>query len=54
MFLQYKCNIYVWNYSQSHQYLVSTVNTDGLVLKHQGISSPRVDYAPMHFQLLMG
>ena len=32
----------------------NTVDTDGLVLKHQGISSYSVEYAPMHFQFFMG
>ena len=31
--------------------LVSTVDTDGLVLQHQDISSHSAEYAPMHFQL---
>ena len=35
-------------------YLVSAVDTDGLVLKHQGISSQSANYTPVHFQLLMG
>ena len=38
---------------QYNEYLVSTVATDGLVLQHQGISSYRVEYAPMYFQLFM-
>ena len=32
---------------QYNEYLASTVNTDGLVLKHQGISSNSTEYAPM-------
>ena len=32
---------------------VSTVDTDGLVLDHQGISSHSAEYIPMHFQLFM-
>ena len=39
---------------QYNEYLVSTVNTDGLVLQHQGISSYSSEYAPMCFQLFMG
>ena len=39
---------------QYNEYFVSTVDTDGLVLKHQGISSHSADYSPMHFQLFMG
>ena len=31
------------------EYLVSTADTDGLVLKHQGIISHSTKYAPMHF-----
>ena len=34
--------------------LVSIVDTDGLVLKHQGISSGSADYAPMHFSVFKG
>ena len=36
------------------EYLVSTVDTDGLVLLQQGISGHIVEYAPMRFQLFMG
>ena len=42
---------------QLQEYLFSTVDTDGLVLKHQAISSYSDEYAPnipMHFQLFMG
>ena len=39
---------------QYNQYLVSTVDTDGLVLWHQGISSHSAKNAPMHFQLFVG
>ena len=38
---------------QYNGYSVSTVDTDGLVLKHQGISSYSTEYALMHFQLFM-
>ena len=31
------------------EYLVSTEDIDGLVLKHQGIISHSTKYAPMHF-----
>ena len=34
-------------------YSVSPVGTDGLVHKHQGISSHRAEYAPMDFQVFM-
>ena len=34
--------------------LVSSVDTDGLVLQHQGISSHSAEYAHMCFQLCMG
>ena len=37
-----------------NEYLVSTVNTDALVLKHQRISSQSVEDASLYFQLLMG
>ena len=33
---------------------VSTVDTDGLVPWHQGISRHRAEYALMDFQLLLG
>ena len=32
-----------------NEYLVSTVDTDGLVLQHQGISNHSAEYTPMHF-----
>ena len=38
---------------QYKEYLITTVDTDALVLKHQGISSYSAEYAPMHFQLCM-
>ena len=34
--------------------IISTGDTDGLVLKHQGISSHNAEYASMYFQLFMG
>ena len=34
--------------------LISTEDTDGLVLKHQGISSHSADYAPMRFPVFKG
>ena len=39
---------------QYNWYLFSAVVTDGLVLKHQGISGYRVEYTAMGFQLFMG
>ena len=39
---------------QCYEYLVSIVDTDGLVLQHQDISSKNADCASMHFQLFMG
>ena len=36
---------------QYNEYLVSTVDTDALVLEHQGIRGCNVEYAPIHFQL---
>ena len=39
---------------QNNEYIVSTVDTDGLVLQHQGISSYSAEYEPMCFQLFMG
>ena len=34
--------------------LISTEDTDGLVLWHQGISSHSADYAPMRFPVFKG
>ena len=34
-------------------YLVSTVDTDGLVIQQQGISRKIVDYTPMCFELFI-
>ena len=40
---------------QYNWYLVSSVDINGLVLKHQAISSHSAEYAPMmHFQLFIG
>ena len=39
---------------QYNEYLVITVETDGLVLLYQDISSYSGEYASMHFQLFMG
>ena len=39
---------------QYNEYFISTVDTDALVLKHQGISSHSAEYAPICFQLLRG
>ena len=39
---------------QYKEYLVNTVDTDSLVLQHQGISNRSVEYAPLCFQLSMG
>ena len=33
---------------------ISTVDADGLVLLHQGISSHSADYAPMRFPVFRG
>ena len=47
-------NIFVVKVLQYNEHLVSPVDTDGLVLKHQGISSHSADYIPsMHFQVFM-
>ena len=48
------CNIFYMNLVQYNGCLVSIVDTDGLVLKHQGISSHSADYAYMHFQVFTG
>ena len=39
---------------QYNEYLISTVDTDNLVLQHQGISSHSAEYAFMHFLALKG
>ena len=39
---------------QYNQYFVSIVDTDDLVLKHQGISSHIAEHTSMPPQLLMG
>ena len=36
-----------------NEYLISPVDTDGLVLSHQGINSYSVDYASMCVQLIL-
>ena len=45
--------IYFLKLVQLNGYLVSTVDIDGLVLQHQGISGHSVEYFPMHFPLFM-
>ena len=40
--------------AQYHGNLFSTIDTDGLVLQYQGISSYSADYTPVCFQLFMG
>ena len=39
---------------QYNDCLVSMVDTDGLVLYHQGISSHSADYTPMRFPAFKG
>ena len=61
----FKCNVIFHSYSlkicyvsmkiiKCSEYVVSAVDTDGLVLQHQGICSHSAEYAPMCFQLFMG
>ena len=38
---------------QHHGYLVSTMDTDGLVFEHQGISNHSAEYTPLYFQPFM-
>ena len=52
--VSYNCNISIWNWSNMIKNLVSTVDSHGLVFKHQDISSYSADYASMLFQLFMG
>ena len=39
---------------QYNEYVISTVDTDGLMLQHKGIHNYSAYDAPMHFQLFMG
>ena len=39
---------------QHSECLISIVDTDGLVLQHQGISSYSADYAPMRLSVFKG
>ena len=39
---------------QCNEYVVSQVDTDGLVLQHKGISSYSAEYTLMYFLLFMG
>ena len=39
--------------SQYNEYFVSTVDTDGFVLEHQGINSHSAENIPIHFQRFM-
>ena len=39
---------------QYNEYLISIVDTDGLVLLHQDISSHSADYAHMRFPVFKG
>ena len=52
------CSLYVqYVYTKLVQYnecLVSIVDTDGLVLQHQGISSHSADDVPMRFPVFKG
>ena len=40
--------------AQCNECLISIVDTDGLVLQHQGISSHSGDNAPMRFPVFKG
>ena len=39
---------------QYNEYFINTVDTDGLALWHQIISSYSVEYAPMRFSVFKG
>ena len=39
---------------QYNEFFISIVDTDGLVLKHQGISCHKADYASMCFPVFKG
>ena len=45
---------FLYETGPNHDFLFSIVDTIGLVLYHQGISSYRTEYAPIRFQLFMG
>ena len=42
--ISYKCDIFFMNLVEYNAYLASTVDTDGLVLEHQAISSYSAEY----------
>ena len=46
--------IYLYKRDLINQYLVTTVDTDGMVLSQQIIISYYAEYASMRFQLFMG
>ena len=46
----YNCDIFCLKLAQYNEYSVSTVDTGGLVLQHQGISSYNAEYASICFQ----
>ena len=45
--------ISVYKIGQWYEFEISTGNTDGLVLKHQGNSNHKAEYAPIHFPPFM-
>ena len=47
--VHHKCNIFYMKLVQYNECLISIVDTDGLVLYHQGISNHSADCSPMHF-----
>ena len=51
--LPWVCDFYM-KLIQYNECLISIVDTDGLVLQHQGISSHSADYVPMRFPVFMG
>ena len=48
------CAIVLYETGPINECLISIVDTDGLVPKHQGISSHSADYAPMRFPVFKG
>ena len=46
--------IYFMKLVQCNEYLVSTVDTDGLVQQHQGTNSHSMEYASLGSQLFVG
>ena len=51
--IQYGCNVFM-DLVKYSKYFISSLDTDKLVLWHQGITSYSAEYAPMYFQCFRG